>query len=418
MADDEVTSLADLALNDTFSSQEISANDSSKDSTQKQKSAKDKKNQMKGPSLGDKNPPYNNPNRFVFEGSFIYWQADVDGIDYALEVNDNIFIPDLIPILGVDEPTAVTANDSIKQKDLDFKWNPGFKVGIGCIFGDRDEWDVLLKWTWLHSKANRRQDSGPTPDIGTFNGAFVAGETDISFQVPGFSAELSGTPATTSDTKWKLLYNTIDLELGRNFFLAKNLTLRSHLGLRGAMLHQKTKVNYEIASAGAAYNPGLGILVPGSNFGTSVFNGKNHYDAIGLRGGLETRWNFTDHFCGYGGVSAAILYGQFKVDEDISLSSIVTLNDLLPVPVNIDSAINFHSHRTRSTLQAALGVMWHTDFNDDKQHLSIGAEYEVNQWFQQNELRDLINTGVTLRSLRSPGDLGLHGFTLDVIFDF
>ena len=409
----------------------------------KQPSADNSRQQTMAPALGDKIPPYNNPDRFVLQGSFIYWQADMDGLDYSLQQKATVTTPPL----GTSRGTVASSNppssytDTLKQKDLDFKWEPGFKLGVGIIFGERDQWDILLNWTWIRPKAHRSLNSGPTPDISSLSNtslgtspiglAPVSTTTTISnlaYQIPGFSPLLLQSPATYSKTKWTLLYNTVDLELGRNFFLAKNLTLRPHMGLRGAFLHHTTETEYNISSTSNVLNQVTDTLILGSASGTSRFKGKNEYDAVGLRGGLDIRWNFTNHFCVYGSVSGAILYGIFSIEEDFNANytvvqttasqSIGGETTTTTTPTSTDADFKTNLHRTRSTLQAALGLMWHTGFNNDKYHASIGASYEVNQWFQQNELRDIQNNLVDLKAQRTPGDLGLHGFTLDVKFDF
>ncbi|NNM44166.1 MAG: hypothetical protein HKM07_07475 [Chlamydiae bacterium] len=410
----------------------------------KQQSTDNSRQQTMAPALGDKMPPYNNPDRFVLQGSFIYWQADMDGLDYALQQNAVVTTPsnatngNLVQTASL--PSSYT--DTLKQKDLDFKWEPGFKLGVGMIFGERDQWDILLNWTWIRPKAHRSLNSGPTPNISPLsttlsnqfnpvvptNVSTAPTVSTLAYQVPGFSPLLLQSPATSSQTNWRLLYNTVDLELGRNFFLAKNLTLRPHMGLRGAFLHHTTESHYNISSTSDVVNQINDTFVVGSASGTSRFKGKNEYDAVGLRGGLDIRWNFTNHFCVYGSVSGAILYGIFSIKEDFDTNytvvqtstskSIVGSTTTTVTPVTTDADFKTNLHRTRSTLQAALGLMWHTGFSNDKYHASIGASYEVNQWFQQNELRDIQNTLVDLKANRTPGDLGLHGFTLDVKFDF
>ena len=156
--------------------------------------------------------------------------------------------------------------------------------------------------------------------------------------------------------------------------------------------------------------------------GTNQFKGKNAYNAVGLRGGFDINWNFTDHFCVYSTLSGGILYGNFNVKETFTINdaNVSVATSSVTFITNDTTNLKGHYHRTRSTLQAILGLMWHTDFNNDKQHLYINAGYEVNQWFQQNELRsvDTTNSSFDFEAFRTSGDLGLHGLTADLRFDF
>lgn len=369
------------------------------------------------PALGDKSTSYNNPNRFVVQGSFIYWQADVDGIDYALQTTTEVDYSSYTAF----EPGNIDYTNSFKDKDLDFKWDPGFKAGIGLIFGDRDEWDMMLRWTWLQSKASRSVNSGPATD-NTFLSTAPAIPEDIisSYQVPSFSSLILSSPATSSHANWRLHYNTVDLELGRNFFLTNNLTFRPHIGLRGAFLHQHTTVNYTLGSIDSFNISSLASDVPGTSSGTSQFKGSNEYDGVGLRGGFDTHWNFTRDFSVYGSLAGAVLFGQFDIDERFIAENTITPTGLAFVDQTITSNSTYKNkyRRTRSTVQAILGIMWHTSFYNDQQHLFISAGYEVNQWFQQNELRSIQFTNLSFQGLRTPGDLGLHGLTIDFVYDF
>lgn len=295
--------------------------------------SQNKKTQVqKSPSLGDKLPPYNNPNRFLVDLSFIYWQASEDGLEYGLsEKAQESVVYDVRGIIGPTTNTDVgySLSGSLKDQKMDFKWDPGFKAGIGLVFGERDQWDLLLNWTWLQSTAqgSYKGDQSISKEIMAPTLLLNPQPSALQYTVPSWGPVVLGGPAANATSHWRLHYNTLDLELGRNFFLSKNLTLRPHIGLRGASLHQNIKAQYDSILNGLV---GLadGVPVPTVNFGGfspgNQFKGKNDYDAGGLRGGLDANWNFTNCFAVYGKISGALLYGRFKVEETYnSINSLV-----------------------------------------------------------------------------------------------
>lgn len=420
------------------------------------KPSKDSKKTPATPKLGDKEAPYKNPNRFVVEGSFIYWQAYEDGLEYALTENANERHAPII--FGItDTNGGYTLSGAYKDKTPEFKWDPGFKLGVGVVFGDRDEWDLFLNWTWLKSKANGSLTT-PQPLIQDLAFAFsdIAESVHKIDIIPSWGNTALGGPAASARSHWLMHYNTIDLELGRNFFISKNVTLRPHIGLRAATIHQSVKANYDsIFNSIEWVDAGVPLGDAFRTFSNNDrFKGKNDFDGVGLRGGFDTNWNFLENFAFYGKLSGAILYGRFDVHENFKSDgtfSVVDFTEAAGVSFNLTNAydltIDDNYHRIRSTLQAAFGFTWHTGFNDDKQHLFISLGYEFNEWFQQNELRELIvaptpnsllipddtvppinvanfaiqnqfDIGTEPRTERREGDLGLQGLTFDVRFDF
>ena len=115
--------------------------------------------------------------------------------------------------------------DSIKN--LETKWDPGFRIGLGwniAILG----WDLYLHWTYFHNSEvdSTSVDSfhGPIPDIG--KNAFINPWVNASFTTFNdlFFNQIS--------TKWKLNLNSIDLELGHKYWLNSTFVMRPYTGMR------------------------------------------------------------------------------------------------------------------------------------------------------------------------------------------
>ncbi len=421
--------------------------------------------QQMAPSLGDKPAPYNNPNRYMMDLTFIYWQAYMDGLEYGISEDVNSYLEGIIlptTIQPFNDPQTGTNFTSayLDDRKMSFHWDPGFKLAIGTIFGERDQWDLILNWTWIQNKAkgNFNGDTSFTQDLTSILDErlplifMIPPASDPKVITPSWGPALLGGQAANATSNWRMIYNTLDLELGRNFFLEDNITLRPHIGVRAASIHQHVNARYYSILNIADYTL-FGDPVPASAFSTyspyNNFKGRNHFDGVGLRGGLDVNWNFVEHFDVYGKLSSALLYGRFSVNEKFKSLAIITSADegLLDEPNFVfsdgnDVTINDNYHAIRATLQAALGLTWHTDFNDDKQHLFVSVGYEFNEWFDQNELRqfnldtptDLFNipfvnddgfleysatfSEVQANTTKRGGNLGLQGLTFDVRFDF
>ena len=396
------------------------SNDNMKDAKMKQKTM--------APSLGDKMPPYPSPTNFVVDASFIYWQADVEDLDAGLQGNFS-----LDTTVG---SKAFGLENHLKAVKRDYKWEPGFKFGIGLVYGERDQYDVMLNWTWIQPEGTAKSKTYPQFDtnsiesgsISTFLIALVR-ELESGAAIPGNAPLYSGGPAANIESKWKMQYNTVDLEFGRNFFLGKNLTLRPHMGLRGAWINQRLDDRY-VSILGPLSVSGANIGVNNLStigFGTNTQHAKDEYHAVGLRAGADVYWNFTNHFAAYGKVSGSILYGYEKVDHTFSVIPVATLSGLnssvlgnsLDVDLPLATLATFSSHTTKTTLQGILGLMWHTGFEDSGCHFYASAGYEVNQWFHLNNFRTF-NEGLIVNQTATPrkGDVGLHGLTIDLRLDF
>lgn len=362
------------------------------------------------PSLGDRTPPASSPS-FVINASFLYWQADME---------------DLSP--GVASTTSIGSSSttgSSQDVKMDFKWEPGFKLGVGMIFGERDQYDARLNWTWIQPKGSA--SSSQYAQLGSITIDSFTSDMSVdsgSFVVPGYSPQASGSPSSYVSSRWELQYNTVDLEFGRNFFLGKNLTLRPFGGLRGAWLNNHLNESYAPAFTSVSFTeqtlPGGAVVNSGSPMQASQ-SAKFEYHGVGLRLGSDLYWNFTNHFAGYGTISGTIFYGYEEVEQNFSRGYNNLVIDGTPTTESylLPKSYSTSDHTSKTALQGLLGIMWHTGFDKSGMHFYVGAAYEVNQWFHLNSLRTILhpNTPYETATARN-GNLGLHGLTFDVRLDF
>lgn len=300
-----------------------------------------------------KSTPYLYNSGWNIAADFIYWRADEDGLEYSKS--------------GGHLHRPATA------------WSPGFKFGVGYTFGNQDFWDVFLRWTFLQ-----------TQQKGHRHGTLL----------PWWSPTLLGPQAKKASSEWRLHYNTLDLELGRDYFISKSIAVRPHLGLRGALIRQHYHAKYK------------GVFEEGT-FSTS-FKAENNFGGVGIRGGAQLFWHFTEDWSVIGSLAGALLYGHFDVDQE--LKGIVAGERSHK---DIDQELS----RVAPNLETSLGFQWETFFCEDRYRVAISIAYEFTEWFSQNQMTrtELMDgngqIGVTHFD-RTKGDLGLQGGTLEVRFDF
>ncbi len=327
-------------------------------------------------TLGGNNPAHNlDIPAFYVTGDFLYWKTNEDGLEFA-------FTSDSAPLS--------TATSDGKLHDVKFEWSPGFRVGAGYTF-KYDAWDLYANWTHLDTTA-RKSLTNNSPAENTLT------QTWFTPQI-GASSFLN---ATGASARWRMHYNTGDLELARFFFVSRTLALRPFMGVRGAWIEQRYRARYT-----------------GGDFGTispTTFRAHNNFSGGGLRAGLNMLFHFSRNWGLFGKASGSLVYGRFEIREKVTGI----------VPGGTASATIFeekHSmNRVRANAEAGGGLQWEYFFCNNKMHVVLSAGYEIVEWFNQNELREFRRDSTVANnfgfSIARDGDLGMQGFTLAARLEF
>lgn len=288
----------------------------------------------------------------------LVWQAHENGLGYVIKSKET----DL--------------NDS-STKELHFNWDPGFRVGLGWNT-PHDGWDLYANWTCFHNKARSHETQG--------SGTLYPSLADPSF--------FSDNPASSS-AKWRLNLNLADLELGREFFVSKWLTLRPFAGLRSAWIHQRMHINYNQTLDGDSYFVQM----------------KNKFWGIGIRPGLNTQWGLGCGFSFYANTALSLLYGFFELDQEQYSQTLAGTTT-----PHVD---NGHSIRVdRAIAETQLGVRWEHMFAKDHCHFSIQAGWENLMFFGQNLFDRFVSADLEGLYVSNQGDLTIQGYTLSLRLDF
>lgn len=321
------------------------------------------KQQIKGPAyLASVQPQIQNGSGFFIQPAIFYWNVRENGLSYAIE----------------NEGSTTIANRG-DLKDPRFRWNLGFKFGMGYIFA-RDGWDVFLNFTHIHIKgfSNADAEDGKVLFPIWTNAATQTG--------PGFVSRVRG--------NWRLHFGMFDLELGKQFLVGPLLSLRPHIGLKAAEIRQKYKFLYM-----------GGNLFPDSQDELSM---KNKFWGIGPRAGLNSLWNIGAGLSIYGNAAISLLYGDFHVHE----------GEHAKIGIE-DRMVIFHRFQlSRAVTDLMLGVCWEYLFHDDRFRIVLQAGWDQHLFFGQNQFLRFVNPEMQGAVVGNQGDLCLQGWTWGFSFDF
>jgi hypothetical protein len=311
---------------------------------------------------------------------FIWWKTHIGQMEYAL----NGIIDNGLPSNGgfVQSGTS-TRKGHVKQPEFDFE--PGFKVGAGLDF-EHDGWDLYANYTWLRNKQKHNHLNGESGKGAQGLTAFVAPGTILS---PG--AIVGGFNIITASSIIEQHFNSGDLELGRNFFISKYLTLRPHVGLKGAYISDELKLYY--TPTGGLSGVGGEAVALGFNFGRQHKNQRMW--GVGTRAGLNSVWHFGKNWGLYGNIALTAFWSDFHV----------TSRDEVTLPDGSEiNTLNTHEtfQEVTSVVETGIGLAYMTWFCDDSCAFDLRAGWEEQIWMDFNRFVDVGDVG----------NLSLHGLTI------
>lgn len=295
---------------------------------------------------------------WFFTGDMLWWHLDEGGTDYAQ--------------LFTSTPGTSSSSD-VKNRKLDFKWDFGFRAGIGTTF-QHDKWDLYLNFTWF------RTDNSAASSLHE-HGLFL---TPLAVADPIQASQVK--------VHWRVRFYDMALNLGRNYFISPKVALHPFVGVKTAWISQIKRSHSEV------FSPFVGVLTS---------KDRNDFWGIGPDFGLEGKWFVVSGFNLFGSAAGALLWGDFDVRH----------KEFSPSMNAVRFNLNFDTHQVVPMAQFQLGIGYETNIYHNYYHIAVNARYEYQYWWQQNQIpfSTFFNN---LRYLRSADDLSLQGITIDVRFDF
>jgi hypothetical protein len=303
---------------------------------------------------------------------FIWWRAVEEGLDYAFKGTTSF-------------PFSA---DKGRVHHPDFSYEPGFKLGAGLKFR-HDGWDAFAQYTRLVvDKSDTKNHARPNRD----------GNSNVQSNIAlPESGNLNTFWTEEAEAKWGLHFNVLDLELGRNFWISKRLTLRPFVGMKFDWTTQSFKVEYENIDIDHIYST---TLKDGAELEMKMHQ---RQWAVGLRAGMDTAWYLAKHWCIFGDIAFSGMLNDFDVTRKDQVEQLDrvrwTQNNLVR-----------KAHPVTAVIEWALGLRYETAFHDDDYMFQFQAGWEEQIWFNQNQFIFFPNAGSS--------DLSFQGLTLKAAFYF
>jgi len=263
-------------------------------------------------------------------------------------------------------------------QDIHYSWDWGLHLVGGYIFA-HDGFDLGLGYNYLNTSSSGSAVSG-------LAGSVVASRGD---------ADLGSWDNTCNEAKsnFSMTMNTLDLSVGRDYFVSRYLSLRPSFGLLSAWfdLEQNT-----------AYTGGT-TLTGNSSF---YVDDESNFWGLGPDIAINTKWFIGEGFSFFANGSTALLYGRYDVTHDE--------NNTISASDNFE--INGDIHKISPMFGLMLGMAYETYLDNNKQHLGLRLGYNVDYYFNLNQMVTAV--GSNNQVIRNNGNLGMQGVTFDLTWAF
>jgi hypothetical protein len=321
-------------------------------------------------------PLYNSPGRpevkhganLFITADYLLWQANEQNVT-AWENG------------GFDTPIGTNAVQG-KFQSPEFSWESGARVGIGYNI-PHDQWDLSLTWTWFEDHGKKHATAPSSSPL-----------------FSSVSSPLYNIRAGQGSTHLRINLNTIDLELGKEFYVSKWFTLRPFAGMRTAWVHQHWKTTFQNIYS-------INTL---SNINTFTDLLKQHFWGIGPRFGLNLEFGWCCGLSIFSNAALDVLYGFYKntfKEKTLSNTGVKTLND----------SSKRGKHCEEFILGTQLGLRWDYMFSQDRFHIRLQTGWEHHVFLDHNNFYNFTQgTASTVDAYG--GNLGFQGWFLSGRFDF
>lgn len=333
-----------------------------------------------GAHMANARPSKESTNWFI-KGGLLYSRPNASGTEFAF----------------TSATPTVTYPINGSTKKIDFDTSIGFTVGLGYNF-NFDGWDIQANYAYLSS-------DGSASAAVDCNGVVLPIRQAIC-PFPEDTVQQSSFWATSAKSHFDVDYSTVDLQLGRGYFLSSSLSMRPSFGVKAAFIDLKQITRY---CGGSDDNDDIFCDVQMIALGPDILRVRetSDFSGIGPQAALQSKWALGKGFSLFADAVGALLYGYFDVDRNESLSSDETSS--------IDLSANTHKMVPIAQLQS--GFAYDIFFDDDHQHLGFRLGYDVQYYWRVNQMIEVYNPS-TLRMDRYSEDFSLHALLFDIRWDF
>lgn len=294
------------------------------------------------------------PWKATLEGSFVFLEAKQENMELTLK-------------------TTAEGTNSTFSNVISTNWgyNTGFKVKAG-FHVMHDNWDMMATYFYFHNsyKTSAQQ-------FQTFG------------MIPLFYDIEAGDPLTAEslNSKWSLDMDLLVGEIGRKYYVGKNLFFRTHFGVEGGWIDQSLLVNYITTVNNTQY--------------TIPYDASSDNWCVGPRLGIDTEWETSCFFRFLADGSISALYTEYNLKFD---DQFITNSESIPV-INTNNTKYHNMCFLRPHLSLKFGIAWGNYVHCNTWFFDVSIAYQADVFFNQNPFGRPDNN---IREF-SNGDLYLHG---------
>jgi len=210
---------------------------------------------------------------------FLWWRASEINLELGIEdtLNNTVF-----------------SIDQAREKRPNFKFDPGYRIGLTTICPDGC-WDAALNWTHFNTSARAIGMGDPGHTSGLI---FIGPVTTFNSY---WELNQNANPLDLCEGRWKLNMDLIDLEMAHRYHINQCLVLRPFVGLRGGRINQ----SYHIFST---FNE-VEIRMPDGQY-LSKLHARSNFVGVGPRIGLNIAFEVCQDLSVFGEAAGSILYGS------------------------------------------------------------------------------------------------------------
>ncbi len=289
----------------------------------------------------------------------LYWHAKVGGTEYVYT--------------SAYRPNSNFPRADGTLKEIEFDWDWGLKVGLGYNFY-HDGWDGYVQYTYFDSDGQAKSfASGASALVPNRGNNAISESANVYSSQGGNSFDSAFNFITRATSDYNFDFDSIELELGRSYFVSRSLSFRPQIGLKSLWLDIKQQTRFSggptIAEGGEGEVYGLGA-------NTAYINDKNKLWGLGPRTGFNSKWYLTNGFSIFGNAAGSLLYGYFETQTKNWYSI-----DTQDHEIRLKSKM----HRFVPVAELQLGLSYDQYVYNDKQHISVSLGYEVQYMWRANQ---------------------------------
>lgn len=252
--------------------------------------------------------------------------------------------------ININPSQTDTYDNTLISQNMDFE--PGLQVSAG--YQASDNWDYTLKFKHFNAKESSNT-SLPS--------------SSVSHLEVGFGQNLLGSTPAPLHSDYKMDYNALDFEVGKQVELSENVSIRLSGGLRYAALAENWSDTRTVSNNGFQ-----SVLTGPEIIGSESlivkeerkYSGGTDFWGIGPRITASPSWKpFSNNFRVFGNVGASLLMGQYELSRQYN-----------------DAYIHANKEGFFPIVEAGAGIGYDIDMG--LVALDIQAGYQLEHWLDSD----------------------------------